>query len=150
MDMNKAFFLRKEDVNPQWRVIDAKGKIVGRLATQVAEILRGKDKANFTPHTDGGDYVVIINAKDVKFTGNKDEQKIYERYTGYIGNKKFITVRQMLEKDPSLILEYAVKRMLPKNRLSRQILKKLKIYSGENHPHQAQVHTSEQAIAAAK
>ena len=144
MDMNKAFFLRKEDQNPQWRVIDAQGKIVGRLATEVARILRGKDKALYTPHSDAGDYVVIINAEKVVFTGDKLEQKIYERYTGYIGNKKELTARQVMEKHPERIIEAAVKGMLPKeSALARQVFKKLKVYKGSQHPHQAQVAKSE-------
>lgn len=143
IDMNKAFFLAKEDSKPNWRVIDAKDKIVGRLATQIAKILRGKDKAIFTPHTDSGDYVVVINAEKVKFTGKKYDQKIYETYSGYIGNRKEITVKQLMQKDPTQIIEYAVRRMLPKNKLSRQILKKLKVYKGPEHPHQAQVSVKE-------
>lgn len=139
MDMNRAFFLSNEERKPKWRLIDAKGKIVGRLATEIANILRGKDKVIFTPHTDSGDYVIVINAKEVKFTGKKAEQKVYERYTGYIGNKKFISVNQMMVKDPTRILEYAVKRMLPKNKLSRQVLKKLKIYANAEHPHHSQM-----------
>lgn len=144
MDMNKAFFLRKEDQNPQWRVIDAEGKVVGRLATEVARILRGKDKALYTPHSDAGDYVVIINAEKVVFTGDKLEQKIYERYSGYIGNKKELTARQVMEKHPERIIEAAVKGMLPKeSALARQVFKKLKVYKGSAHPHQAQVTKSQ-------
>lgn len=139
-NMNKAFFLRKEDRNPQWRVIDADGKIVGRLASEVANILRGKDKPEYTPHTDSGDYVVIINAEKIKFTGNKSEFKEYERYTGYVGNKKILTAKQLREKAPEQIIELAVKRMLPKeSALSSQIFKKLKVYKGQEHPHAAQV-----------
>lgn len=137
--MNKAFFLRKEDRKPKWRVIDAKDKPVGRLATLVADILRGKDKPEFTPHQDAGDYVIVVNAQDIVFTGNKMEQKIYERYTGYIGNKKMLTARQMMEKNPAFIFTHAVQGMLPKNKLSRQIIKKLKVYSGAEHPHKAQL-----------
>ena len=139
MDMNKAFFLRKEDSKPKWRLIDAKNKVVGRLATEIADILRGKDKAIYTPHADAGDYVVVINAKDIVFTGDKFKQKVYEKYTGYIGNKKFITAEQILEKNPSQIIELAVKRMLPKNKLSSKLLKKLKVYSDSEHPHKAQL-----------
>lgn len=138
MDMNKVFFPKKESVS-KWRLIDAKGKIVGRLATHIADILRGKDNPLFTPHADMGDYVVIINAKDIVFTGNKFKQKVYEKYTGYIGNKKFTTAEVMLKKNPAQIIELAVKRMLPKNKLSARLLKKLKVYSGEVHPHQAQI-----------
>lgn len=141
MNMNRAFFLPKEMAKPQWKVIDAKGAIVGRLATKIATILRGKDEVFYTPHTDCGDYVVIINAKDIVLTGNKYEQKIYFFHTGYRGNRKELTARQMHEKDPARLLELAVKRMMPKNRLSRELLRKLKIYGGSEHPHTAQVNT---------
>lgn len=136
---NKVFFLKKEDRKPKWRLIDAKGQHVGRLATKVTEILRGKDKPMFTPNQDAGDYVVVINAQELVFTGNKMEQKVYERYTGYIGNKITLTAKQVMEKNPAHIIEHAVKGMLPKNRLSRQIIKKLKVYSGAEHPHAAQI-----------
>lgn len=139
MDMNKAFNLRTEDQDPRWRLIDASGQIVGRLATQIAEALRGKDRAEFTPHSDAGDYVVVINVDKIVFTGKKMDQKIYERYTGYIGNKKFLTASQIMEKHPERILEHAVKGMLPKNRLSRQLLRKLRVYAGTEHPHKAQL-----------
>ncbi len=138
MNMNKIFFPKKEPVS-KWRLIDAKGKIVGRLATHIADVLRGKDKPVFTHHADMGDYIVIINAKELVFTGNKLKQKIYERYTGYIGNKKSVTAEVMLEKKPEQIIELAVKRMLPKNKLSAKLLKKLKVYAGPEHPHQAQI-----------
>jgi len=138
MNMNKVFFPKEKPIS-KWRLIDAKGKIVGRLATHIADILRGKDKPTFTHHADLGDYVVIINAKDIVFTGNKFKQKTYERYTGYIGNKKTVTAETMLEKKPDQIIELAVKRMLPKNKLSAKLLKKLKIYAGSEHPHKAQI-----------
>jgi large subunit ribosomal protein L13 len=139
MDMNKTFFLRKEDERPRWRVIDAKGQVVGRLATQVAIALRGKDNVQFTPHADAGDYIVVINASDVEFTGNKLEQKIYEVYTGYVGNKKYLTAKQKMEKDPTEIIHLAVKGMLPKTKLARQLLRKLRVYAGSEHPHLAQI-----------
>ena len=141
MDFNKTFFLRKEDAKPKWQVIDADGQILGRLATRVADILRGKDKAQFTNHTDGGDYVVIINAEKIQLTGNKWEQKEYKRHSGWMGGLKVRTAKEMLEKHPGQIIEKAVKGMLPKNRLSRQIFKKLKVYTGSEHPHTAQVST---------
>jgi len=137
--MNKAFFLRTEDQNPRWRLIDAQGQIVGRLATLIANALRGKDRANFTPHSDAGDYVVVVNADKIVFTGNKMTQKVYERYSGYIGNKKFFTAAQIMEKHPERIIELAVKGMLPKNKLSRQLLRKLRVYAGTDHPHKAQI-----------
>jgi large subunit ribosomal protein L13 len=139
MDMNKTFFLRTEDQSPRWRLIDASNQIVGRLATKIADALRGKDRAQFTPHSDAGDYIVVINADKIVFTGNKMAQKIYERYSGYIGNKKFLTAEQILEKNPERIIELAVKGMLPKNRLSRQLMRKLLIYAGGEHPHAAQI-----------
>ncbi len=138
MSMNKAFFLRKEDVDPQWRVIDAEGKVLGRMATQIADVLRGKDKPYYTPHTDCGDYVVVINADKIILSGDKWESKQYVRYTGYQGGQKVRTAKEMLAKHPTYLVEYAVKRMLPKNKLNRQIFKKLKVYTGSEHPHIAQ------------
>ena len=139
MDMNKAFFLRKEDSNAQWRVIDAKGKVLGRLATEIADILRGKDQTVFTPHTDSGDYVVVINASGIKLTGNKWEDKEYITVSGYMSGKKVKSAREVFDRDPTRLIEYAVKRMLPKNRLSRSVFKKLKVYATDKHPHKAQV-----------
>ena len=142
MDMNKAFFLRKEDANPQWRLIDAKGQVLGRLATQIAVILRGKDQVEFTPHTHSGDYVVVINASEIVLTGNKLDGKIYLTYSGYQGGQKSKTARDIIKKDPTELLRLAVKRMLPrinKSTLSRETLKKLKIYAGSEHPHVAQI-----------
>lgn len=139
MDMNRCFFLRNEDRAPKWRVIDADGKVLGRLATQIADALRGKDKAGYTPHTDCGDYIVVVNAEKVAFTGKKAKQKEYVSYSGWIGGQKVVKANDMLAKHPTKILELAVKRMLPKNRLSRQIIKKLKLYVGSQHPHQAQI-----------
>lgn len=137
--MNKTFFLRKEDVAPTWKLIDAEGQILGRLATDIADALRGKDKAVYTPHTDGGDYIVVINAEKVKLTGDKLEQKEYDRYSGWMGGYKVRTAKEMLEKHPTHLVEHAVKGMLPKNKLSRQVIKKLKVYAGSEHPHKAQL-----------
>lgn len=139
MDMNKTFFLRKEDRAPKWRVIDANGLILGRLATKIADALRGKDKAIYTPHTDCGDYIVVINADKVVLTGKKLVQKEYINYSGWMGGKKVIMAKDMLRKHPTKILQLAVKRMLPKNKLSDQVIKKLKLYVGDSHPHVAQV-----------
>lgn len=139
MDMNKTFFLRKEDREPKWHLIDAEGKVLGRLATEIADLLRGKGKVTYTPHTAGGDYVVVINAEKVKLTGNKVEDKIYQRVSGYIGNKKEFTAKQILEKHPTRIIEHAVKGMLPKNKLSNLVRKNLKLYVGTEHPHEAQI-----------
>ena len=138
-DFNKAFNLNKEDAKPKWRLIDAEGQILGRMATKIADILRGKDKPVYTPHTDCGDYVVIINAEKVKLSGDKLENKEYARYTGWMGGYKTRTAREMLEKHPTHLIEHAVKGMLPKNKLNREVLKKLKVYAGSEHPHEAQI-----------
>jgi large subunit ribosomal protein L13 len=137
-DMNKTFFLRKEDRAPQWWILDAQDLVLGRISTHIADILRGKNKPGFTHHTDGGDYVVVINAEKVKLTGNKLQDKEYDRYTGYQGGYKITTAAEMLKKHPERVIEHSVKGMLPKNVLSRQIIKKLKVYAGTEHPHVAQ------------
>ena len=139
MDFNKTFFLKVEDQKPNWRVIDADGQVVGRLATQIADALRGKDRPEYTPHSDAGDYVVVINADKIVFTGKKMKQKIYQRYTGWMGNKKEFTAEQLMEKHPERVIELAVKGMLPKNKLARQLHKKLRVYRGAEHPHAAQI-----------
>jgi large subunit ribosomal protein L13 len=142
MDMNKAFYLHKEDRNPQWRLIDANGVILGRLATQIANALRGKDKPFYTPHDDAGDYVVVINADKIKLSGDKWEGKEYARYTGWIGGYRVTKAKDLLLKHPTHIVELAVRGMLPKNKLNKEIIKKLKVYAGPEHPHQAQIETS--------
>ena len=129
---------RKEDVVRNWHIIDADGMVVGRLATKIADVLRGKDKPSFTPHVDTGDYVVVINAEKIRFTGNKMKQKVYQRYSGYPGGQKERTAEEMLAKKPIAILEKAVRGMLPKNKLGRAVFKKLYVYEGTEHPHQAQ------------
>ncbi len=139
MDMNRSFFQRKEDRDPKWRVIDANGKILGRLATEIADALRGKDKACYTPHTDCGDYIVVLNADKIVLTGRKMVQKEYITHSGWQGGKKVVAARDLLKKHPTRLVLLAVKRMLPKNRLSDQVIKKLKLYVGSEHPHQAQV-----------
>jgi len=139
MDMNRAFYLRKEDRKPQWILIDAEDKVLGRLATDVVQMLRGKKKPGYTPHTDTGDYVVVINAEKVKLTGDKIEQKMYVRYSGWMGGRKETSAKQMLEKHPTYLVEHAVKGMMPKHRLARQQIKKLKVYAGSEHPHKAQL-----------
>jgi len=139
MDMNKAFFLRKEDREPKWHLIDAEGKILGRLATEIADLLRGKGKPTYTPQTASGDYVVVINAEKVKLSGNKLEDKIYIRYSGWMGGKKELTAKEILEKHPTRIIEHAVGGMLPKNKLSNLIKKYLKLYAGKEHPHEAHI-----------
>jgi len=127
-----------DDIEKKWYVIDGTDMILGRLATQIATILRGKHKPEFSPHLDVGDHVVVINADKIRVTGRKLTQKVYTRYSGYPGGLRKFTLREMLERKPERVLYYAVKRMLPKNRLGRKIIKKLKIYSGPDHPHQAQ------------
>lgn len=137
--MNKAFSLRVEDRNPQWRVFDAEGQILGRLATQIADALRGKDKAIFTPHQDAGDFVVVKNCEKVAMTGKKVEQKLYRSHSGWRSKGfKEKSVTQVLEKHPTHLLVHAVKGMLPKNNLGRALLKKLKAYAGDINPHTAQ------------
>ncbi len=126
------------EIERKWYVVDASGKILGRLASQIAMRLRGKHKPIFTPHLDTGDFIIVINAEKIRLTGRKLDQKKYYRHSGYMGGLKTRTAKQMLEKKPEDVIRLAVKRMLPKNRLGRKQLKKLKIYRGPNHPHQAQ------------
>lgn len=131
--------LKKGEVQNDWHVVDADGLVLGRLASKIAQIIRGKHKPTFTPHMDGGDFVVVINAEKVRLTGRKMEQKQYFRHTGYIGNEKFTPVAKMLETHPERVIEKAVFGMLPKGTLGRQVLrKKLKVYAGPRHPHEAQ------------
>ncbi len=139
MDMNRMFFLKKEERNPQWQLIDAKGEVLGRLATKITDILRGKHKPSFTHHTDTGDYVVVINVEHVVLTGDKWDGKIYDKYTGWMGGYRTQTARQLRDKHPHEVLIKAVRGMLPKNKLSSQIIKKLKVYAGSEHPHKAQL-----------
>ncbi len=134
----KTFMGQFEPDSRPWYLVDAKGKTLGRMATKIADILRGKDKPTFTPNTDLGGFVVVINAKDVKLTGNKLEQKQYYRHSGYIGSIKSVSAKDMLEKSPERVIEHAVKGMLPKNKLSSQLIKKLKVYADSEHPHTAQ------------
>ncbi len=118
--------------------MDAQGKVLGRMASEIARVLRGKNKPIFTPHVDTGDFVIVINADKVRFTGNKLKGKVYYHHSGYIGGLKSITAEKLLEKRPTEVVRKAVKGMLPKNRLGRELLKKLKVYAGGEHPHQAQ------------
>lgn len=129
---------RKEDVKPDWWVVDATGQTVGRLASQVATIIRGKHKPWFTPHVDTGDFVIIINADKVELTGKRIEKKEYFRHSQYPGKGKFTSFKEYMEKNPERVLELAVKGMLPKNRLGRKMRTKLKVYAGAEHPHEAQ------------
>ena len=134
----KTTALRTQDIEQKWYLMDCSGKRLGRLSVQVANILRGKNKPEYTPNSDVGDFVVLVNAKKIEVTGNKAENKIYHRHTGYPGGIKQITFKDQLEKDPEKLIKNAVKGMLPKNRLNRQIIKKLKVYNDEKHPHEAQ------------
>ena len=138
MSMNNTFYPRKEDVVAGWCHIDADSKVLGRLATFVADRLRGKDKPHYTPHTDCGDYVVITNAEKILLSGDKWQDKEYITVSGWKGGKKEVAAQDLHKKHPTHLIELAVKRMLPKNKLSRQIIKKLKIYAGSEHPHFAQ------------
>ena len=135
----KTYFARKEEsFDQKWVLIDAEGKILGRLASQIAKILRGKTKPIFTPHVDTGDFVVVVNAEKVKLTGKKLAQKKYYRHSGYLGGMKSFSAEELLTKKPTEMIRHAVRGMLPKNRLGRQMINKLKVYKGSEHPHQAQ------------
>ncbi|MDA7786070.1 50S ribosomal protein L13 [Gammaproteobacteria bacterium] len=134
----KTFALKKEEVQRQWFIIDASDKVLGRLATKVADRIRGKDKPTFTPHTDGGDYVVVINADKIKVTGNKFYDKKYYKHSLYPGGLKTKTFREVIEKNPERVIEDAVKGMLPKNKLGKSMVKKLKVFPGSNHDHESQ------------
>jgi large subunit ribosomal protein L13 len=138
MHIMKTFVAKEQEVQKKWFLVDAESKILGRLATQIAMRLRGKHKAIFTPHADTGDFVVVINADKVSLTGKKWDNKIYYRHSGYLGGLKQISAKKLLEKKPEDVLRFAVRGMLPKNSLGRRQLKKLKVYAGSEHPHQAQ------------
>ncbi len=134
----RTTFAKKGDVQRKWYVVDATDKVLGRLATQIAAYLRGKHKPQFTPNVDTGDFIVVINAEKVRLTGKKLDQKIYYHHTGYPGGLRAETARQRLQRKPEEIIKDAVWGMLPKNRLGRKLFKKLKVYRGPEHPHQAQ------------
>ncbi|HXF07917.1 MAG TPA: 50S ribosomal protein L13 [Candidatus Acidoferrales bacterium] len=134
----KTFFAKSETVKQDWYLIDAEGKTLGRLATAIADRLRGKHKPEFTPHVDTGDYIVVVNAGKIRVTGNKLKDKTYHRHTGYIGNMKSTTLEKLLAEHPQRALEIAVRGMMPKNRLSRAMMKKLRIFAGGEHIHAAQ------------
>ncbi len=134
----KTQFINPQTAKKEWVLIDATGMTVGRLSSQVAKVLRGKNKPGYTPHTDCGDNVVIINCEKVVFTGKKWTDKEYVTYTGYPGGQRFITPKALLAKNPRGIIEHAVRGMLPKNRIGRELFRNLHVYAGSNHPHQAQ------------
>ena len=134
----KTYTARAEDIEQEWFLVNAEGKTLGRLASEIAQVLRGKHKPIYTPHLDCGDFVIVVNAEKVRVTGRKLDQKMYYRHTGYPGGIKSISLRNQLQKHPKRVLEAAVRGMLPKNRLGRKMFKKLKVYAGNSHPHQAQ------------
>ena len=134
----KTFSAKPAEVQRDWYVVDASGKTLGRLASEIARRLRGKHKAEYTPHVDTGDYVVVINAEKVHVSGNKESDKLYHRFTGYVGNLKTEPLGKLRERAPERIIELAVKGMLPRNPLGRQMFRKLKVYRGPEHRHQAQ------------
>ncbi len=144
----KTYSLKAKEVEQTWHVVDAEGQPLGRLATRVAHLLRGKYRPTFTPHLDNGDFVVVVNASKVQLTGNKAGQKTYYRHTGYPGGLKETVLDKMLDKHPDRVVQKAVKGMLPHNRLSRKLLGHLKIYGGPDHPHDAQVNAGKKQAAA--
>ena len=134
----KSYMAKPGAVERKWYIVDADGMVFGRLASQVASILRGKNKPEFTPHVDTGDYVIIINADKAVFTGNKLQQKLYRSHSGYVGSMKETKYEHLMQKKPEFAMTEAIRRMLPKNRLGRQMLKKLRVYKGTEHDHAAQ------------
>ncbi|MAR14896.1 MAG: 50S ribosomal protein L13 [Candidatus Marinimicrobia bacterium] len=134
----KTESIKSSEIVRNWYLVDAKGKTLGRLASTVAQILRGKNKVNFTPHMDMSDFIVVVNAEKVVLTGNKENSKEYWRHTGYPGGQKTVSYKKMLEIYPDRVISNAVKGMLPHNKLGRKLLKHLKVYRGDNHPHEAQ------------
>jgi large subunit ribosomal protein L13 len=138
LSLMKTFSAKNEEVHHDWYVVDAEGKTLGRLASELASRLRGKHKPEYTPHVDTGDYMVVINAEKIRVTGNKMQNKMYHRYTGYIGNLKSISLEKLLASKPERVLELAVKGMLPHNPLGRRMLRKLRVFAGPEHSHTAQ------------
>lgn len=136
--MNRTYSAKEKEIEKKWLIVDAKDKVLGRLASEVARRLRGKHKPVFTPHADTGDYIIVINAAKIRLTGDKLDKKMYYRYSGYMGGLKEISARKQLAKKPEELIKHAVKGMLPKNSLGRRQGKKLKVYAGPEHPHEAQ------------
>ncbi|MHC4792650.1 MAG: 50S ribosomal protein L13 [Planctomycetota bacterium] len=134
----KSFMAKKGELEPKWMLVDADGAVLGRMASKIAPILMGKNKPTYTPHVETGDYVVVVNAEKVRVTGKKAKDKEYDYYTHYPGGRKFVSFADMMAKRPEKVIELAVSRMLPKNKLRRKMLKKLKVYRGPEHDHQAQ------------
>lgn len=134
----KTYTPKPDDIQREWFVVDAKDQTLGRLATQIAQILRGKHKPIFSPHVDVGDFVIVLNCDKIRVTGRKLDEKVYYRHSGYPGGIRGVTLREQLARHPERVVQAAVRGMLPKNRLGRQMIKKMKIYAGDTHPHQAQ------------
>ena len=139
MKRTSTYFPKPHEVEENWKVVDATGQTLGRMARDIAVSLQGKDKPSYTPHTLTGDFVVVVNASKVRTTGHKTTQKYYYRHSGYVGNLKSMRLREMLETRPERVIELAVKGMLPRNHQGRQMLRRLKVYAGPTHPHEAQV-----------
>ena len=139
MKRTSTYFPKTEEVPAEWRVMDATGQTLGRIARNISVALQGKDKPTYTPHTPTGDFVVVLNAARIRVTGRKLTQKLYYRHSGYVGNLKTFMLRDVLESNPQRVIELAVKGMLPRNHQGRQMLRRLKVYAGAEHPHQAQV-----------
>ena len=139
MKRTSTYFAKPGETTERWRVIDAQGQILGRLARNIAIALQGKDKPSYTPHTLTGDFVVVTNASDLRVTGKKMDQKMYYRHSGYVGNLKTFQLKDLMASRPDRVIELAVKGMLPKNHMGRQMMRRLKVYSGPDHPHEAQV-----------
>lgn len=146
----KTYSLKAKEITRDWHVVDAAGQTLGRLAAQVASLLRGKHKPTYSPHLDMGDYVVVVNAERIRVTGRKVQQKMYYRHSMYPGGLKVESLERLLARRPARVIERAVKGMLPHNRLGRTVYRHLKVYAGPNHPHEAQVRTSEKRREAAK
>jgi len=134
----KSFMAKKSYVDSKWLLVDADGAVLGRMAAKIAPILMGKTKPTYTPHVDTGDYVIVVNAEKIQVTGKKTQDKEYDFYTHFPGGHKFVSFADMMAKKPERVIELAVRRMLPKNKLGRKMMKKLKVYRGSQHPHQAQ------------
>ena len=139
MKRTSTYFPKPGEVPSKWRVIDAQGQTLGRIARDISVALQGKDKTSYTPHVITGDFVIVLNASDIRVTGKKLEQKLYYRHSGYVGNLKTFRLLDILKNHPSRVIELAVKGMLPRNHNGRQMLRRLKVYAGATHPHEAQV-----------
>ena len=134
----KSYMQKPSEVKRKWWIVDAEDKVLGRLATTIALKISGRDKVTYTPHVDGGDFVVVVNCEKFKVTGNKEDDKYYRRHSGYIGNLKEVSLSELRETHPERVIKHAVKGMLPKNKLQSRMIKRLKVYSGKEHPHSAQ------------